>query len=59
VSPALQRLRAEIRFDRDAFAQRVTEQLAVLRQEIVSAAPAILGELNELDQYLGRVAEND
>jgi hypothetical protein len=56
----LRRLLGFRHFFRHAYAVELdAQQLAILRQETVSTAPAILSELDKLDQYLGRVAEND
>jgi hypothetical protein len=56
----LRRLLGFRHFFRHAYAVELdAERLAVLRQDVVSASPAILGELDRLDQYLRQVGEED
>jgi len=56
----LRRLLGFRHFFRHAYAVELdAEQLAVLRQELVSTAPSILAELDDLDRYLSQAAEND
>jgi hypothetical protein len=56
----LRRLLGFRHFFRHAYAAELdAERLALLRQDVVSATPAILAELDRLDQYLGQVGEED
>jgi hypothetical protein len=60
VNAPLQRLRAELRFDRHAYAVELDAgRLRDLRRTILAAAPRVLAELDAFDAFLAPAAFGD